>query len=740
MSTQGCDIERAEFNAKKDLNAEEIATAFERLNKDTSPEELNILFNKFCLTHFGAEADPLIYEYSGGELAIEDKSEWLHISERSAALSWSTNLPAKSFVKYGKSESVEQKSRNSERYYYTHLHYLNDLEPDSTYYFQIVSIDERGNRTESDIRELRTKNLQHAILVPDDLGEPPFKLNNPGAYYLVTQDIHADGTVFNVEAEQITIDLGGNTVTHGNKLVDPLNYEYLSQSGVGIRKTDDSKITGLRILNGVLKQGRAENNLDYHAADDMLRREPRERYEKLQKNMGRGFSNIELSNVGDVTIAGITAEYRWHQTWGMRFDYAFGKYDIHHNIFLDKGTQMFNRHGDGGSRSLGFRNAETDELTKGNQFRVHHNLVKRTRQNALNGAQRIYNNEIYIDSWVVNSFAISPFNNHGEVFRNKIFMTGYYGCGILWAEEGLKVSENLIHMESVNTMINPPYEGRRLIETWGEQDVQIGIRLTNYGTGGQERKDFVYKDNVIFGRCRGRAIMRGTALYSDHSVENFVLKNNKIKILSADNRVEKAACVVTQGANNDRSEHLPMFYKDSILESDICNVRFGDEYGRGSNHRFINCKIVKRGEHPNYHTFIFDGGNSVFNHVFLDCEFLDGAAYSDVFWRNTQSNSNYRIDWTLNIETEADSDIAIEDKNGELVYSGSSDDQGKLKVELTQSIFRPVEWQEGMEEQEVQETLSYQEEKKTPYTVFVNKVGEEHFRTVEMTKKQFLKI
>jgi len=219
-----------------------------------------------------------------------------------------------------------------------------------------------------------------------------------------------------------------------------------------------------------------------------------------------------------------------------------------------------------------------------------------------------------------------------------------------------------------------------------------------------------------------------------------VLRNNTIKILSADNCVEKAACVVTQGANNDRSKHLPLIYSNSILVSDICNVRFGDEYGRGSNHRFINCKIQKSGEHPNYHTFIFDGGNSVFNHVFLDCEFLDGAAYSDVFWRNTQSNSNYRIDWTLNIETEPDSDIAIEDKNGELVFTGSSDDIGKLKVELTQSIFRPVEWKEGMEEQDVQETLSYQEEKKTPYTIFVNKGGEEHFRTVEMNKKQFLKI
>lgn len=98
--------------------------------------------------------------------------------------------------------------------------------------------------------------------------------------------------------------------------------------------------------------------------------------------------------------------------------------------------------------------------------------------------------------------------------------------------------------------------------------------------------------------------------------------------------------VSTQGAYNDRSTHLPLYYKNSTLESNICNVRFGDGYGQGSNHQFINSRIVKIGDHPGYHTFVFDGGNSNFNHVFLDCEFVDGAAYNDVYWKNTRSGSD----------------------------------------------------------------------------------------------------
>ncbi|MFO7989670.1 MAG: hypothetical protein R6U16_09300, partial [Desulfotignum sp.] len=92
---------------------------------------------------------------------------------------------------------------------------------------------------------------------------------------------------------------------------------------------------------------------------------------------------------------------------------------------------------------------------------MHHNLIKRTRQNGLNTAQRIYDNEIYVDSWVVNSFAISPHNVRGQVYNNNIFLTGYYGCGVLWAKSDLHAYNNFIHMESISTMIERPKKGRR---------------------------------------------------------------------------------------------------------------------------------------------------------------------------------------------------------------------------------------------------------------------------------------
>jgi hypothetical protein len=593
----------------------------------------------------------------------------------------------------------------------------------------------------SEDRAFKTKNISNAVYLPGDMGKPPYTLNKPNTVYLVTEDIVADRTAFEIQADNIVLDLGGHTVTHGNQLVDDLDHEVLEQSGVGVRRKGSSlKQSGIKVYNGIIKQGDAENNTDYYAAKNMVRPDE-ERKNKLEKNMNNGFSNIELSFCDDVEIAGVTVEYRWHQTWGMRFENAFGKYNVHHNVCLDKGTQMFSRHGAGGARSIGFWGSAAGDLNHDdNDIQIHHNLIKRTRQNGLNVAQRIFENEIYVDSWVVNSFAISPHQRNSEVYENQIFLTGYYGCGILWATSDFNAHHNFIHMESISTMIERPHRGRRLIEDWGEQDVLAGMRLTNYSKGGQQRENLTYSDNVIIGRCRGDVEMRGTEFYSDYSIRNLVCKDNIIKIIAEDTLVRKAACVDTQGAFNDRSKHLPLYYISCTLISNRCNVRFGDEYGQGSNHQFIDCKIIKSGDHPHYHTFEFDGHSSVFNHLLLDCEFTGGAKYNDVCWTNTQSLSNYRIGWTLTLETVPDAIVTISDKNGNEAFTGNTGKDGKISVPLIQSMIRPVEWGPDEEEVEVMKKFQYQEERFNPYSVKVEKDGRQKSQTFLLKEKSDFKI
>ncbi len=737
---QKSSLEEYDSTVDKQVIADSIAKAFGDLKVDVSNEKLYELYNRFCLTHYGAETDPLVYETFGDELKVKEGSIWEYISEKSTSIAWKTNLPAKTYVEYGTTKSYGASTDLPERFFYIHLHYLKNLEAHTLYHYRLVMIDERGNKIESEDKTFHTRDIPDAIYIPGNMGSPPYLLDQANSVYIVTDDITADGTAFEIQAENITLDLGGHTVTHGNQLIVDLDHSILQKSGVGIRGKVNSRHSGIKIFNGILKQGVAENNMEYYAAKKMVHPDET-RKKKLAKNMSKGFSNIELENCGDVEIAGVTSEYRWHQTWGMRFDKAFGKYNIHHNICLDKGTQMFSRHGDGTSRSIGFKGSSSGDLNKeNNEIQVHHNLIKHTRQNGLNNAQKIYDNEVYVDSWVVNSFAISPYREKGKVYNNIIFLTGYYACGILWATTDLDVHHNFIHMESINTMIERPDKGRRLIENWGEQDVIAGMRLTNYDKGGQLRNNLNYTKNVILGRCRGDVEMRGTEFFSDYSIHNLVFKDNIIKITAEDTLVRKAACVDTQGAYNDRNTHLPIYYKNCSLISNNGNIRFGDEYGQGSNHQFIDCRIVKTGDYPNYHTFIFDGHSSVFNHILLDCEFIGGSSYNDVYWSDTQSLSDYSIKWTLTLETNSEAAITITDKNGNEAFSGKSGADGAISVPLLQSIIRPVEWTLNGKEVEVTEKQRYQEEKFNPYTINVMLDGKKKSKSINLDKKVALKI
>lgn len=47
-------------------------------------------------------------------------------------------------------------------------------------------------------------------------GAPPYLLTEAGAQYVLEQDVTADGTAFAIQADQVTFDLNGHTITYGN--------------------------------------------------------------------------------------------------------------------------------------------------------------------------------------------------------------------------------------------------------------------------------------------------------------------------------------------------------------------------------------------------------------------------------------------------------------------------------------------------------------------------------------------
>lgn len=651
-------------------------------------------FNKFCIKHFGAEKEALVYEKFGKDLKIVEEGSWRHISEKSACIAFETNLPAKTSVEYGTTPEYGGKTPEHERHFYIHAHYLRNLKPDTEYHYRIVSVDERGNKIMSKDAVFNTKTIPGAIHIPGDMQGPPYVLDKSDTTYLVTEDLTIDGRAFDVKANNVTLDLDGHTVIYDNKYMGKIGdddsnfWAYIKNSSFGVKAR---KVVGGKIFNGTIKQGAGNDAAQVHSI---------------------GFNPIYMNNCASWEIAGVTIQYSGPQQLGINFHWKGSNSEVHHNVFLDSGTKVLNRHGTG-CRALALMSKDATGLT------VHHNLVKRTRQSGVIG-KGVYNNEIYVDSVATNSFAVG-LPTEGKAYNNRVFGTGSHVCAFGWGNRQ-QYYQNFIHLE-------------------GRKDESVnGFRLSQYMRSERPYEDNLYHDNTIV--INGKGVcenVRGVQFFSDPYVKNLLFRNNIIKAM-VDQKARQVACVVTQGQLKRSDAHLPIIYRDNTFISNICHIRFGDSYGQGCNHHFYNCKFVRIGNNPDYHTFIFDGGWQTEGHIILDCEFGAGTRYNDVFWKRVSSNASYSAAWTLTMETYPGAKVTIKDKNGKEVFYGNADAEGKISAPLTQCIIRPKEWKPDSEAARVNLKLEHQEEMLTPHTVTVEKDGKIATKTVTMDEKQQIQL
>ncbi len=679
--------------------------AYESLDKDEleagfSPEELYEIFNEFVITHHGPANQPLIEEFTGALLDFRPDGEWRHVSRNSAALAFETTRPTRTFIEYGASEdSLTEATEETERYFFHHLHHLRGLEADATYYYRLVARQDDGEAIVSHVESFTTESGPF-VEIPGELAGPPFVLAEPGEY-LLTEDIEAEGTAIVVEGSGITLDLNGHRITYGAASLSSVNPNDADEAASGI--WGRTRLEDLRILNGELREGHVGN----------------------ASTSNGGLNPIYLSGAENLEIAGVDAAYHAAQINAVFVRYPRGELRIHHNRLTDRGFEVLDRHGSGGGRPLRII-ANDPDPGEVDDFHVTHNLVPRTRQNGLNRAQRMEANEIYVDSWATNSFAMQPFsrNDHvaGTLRRNKLFLTGYNAIGFGWAHLDLLIAENLVVMEGVSTGDN------RYYESWGELDSTSAFRITNYGSGGQVRNNLVYRDNVVLGRARGGGVMRGTMFFTDESIEDTLFEGNLVIVDDEDGESLDTTPVVGQGVYANREGHQPAYYVDNHIASNVANIRFGDSYGRGDRHVFIRPILERRGDHPGYHTFVFDAGFDSNRHEIIDPVFLGGAAFDDVWWRRTSVVSYYTIRYTLTVTGPAGESLVIRDVDDQEVFSGELDEDGRAEVVLSAVTIRPAEWEEGTNTFEVQERTSHQEIWHTPHEVTVG--GET--RTVEV--------
>ena len=687
-------------------DARSAREALVNVTHETDPDIVYQAFNEFARTHFGAEAEPLVYDLFGGELTVIEESAWRHVSENSASLAWETNLPATTFVEYGPTPDYGMTTQPTDRPYYQHLHYLRGLEPGKTYHYRLVAVDERGNRMVTDDQSLTTARVDGAVYIPGELSGPPYRLEGSNVTYVLTEDVHADGQAFVFAGSNIVIDLNGHVVTFAeNPGATGTN---VGLSVIGNTREGGPNAQGVRVVNGTIVQGRSE---------------------AAQNNFANDKFNCLSIQGADVEIAGVTCEYHVPQAWGVVLTNSAGAMKVHHNVFVDKGTGIVDRHGQG-VRPLGFLSARDTQ----NRFEIYNNLVKRTRQNGLPLATAIYRNEVYVDSWSINSFAIQPLSiegvSAGRYHDNKVFATGFNAYGFGWAHEDLEIYDNFVHMHGLDVF-------HRWHERWGDNNTLSAMRVTNYDQGGQVRNNLRYTRNTIVLRGHDDSELRGVQFFSDETIAGLVFENNHVKVEALDERTKRAAAVNVQG-HYHKPQSLPVVYIDNVFEGNNILIRFGDAYGIGHNHHFIRPRFVKSGDNPDFHTFVFDGGQYSKGHLILDAEFGPGTAYNDVHWQNTKSESSYSIAWTLDLVTMPGASVTIRDNKGNVSFEGIAGDGGRIEVPLIMSTIRPTEWNPMGFELLVLWKDRHMEERFTPYTVSVVSGDIALEREVDMVEKTSL--
>lgn len=681
--------------------------AYESLDKDEldsefDPEDLYETYNEFALAFFGPYTQLELQNHMGGVLDFVVSADWIHVSRNSAAIGFETTLPVRGYIEYGTDEQdLDSASDETERYFFQQIHHLRDLDEDTTYYYRLVGRGDDGETIVSHVRSFTTETGSGRIMVPGNLDGPPYVLDESDATYLLTEDITAEGTAVVIADQGITLDLNGRTITFGTAPVETVNPDGYETAACGIWARS-SGLSDIKIVNGRIREGDGAN----------------------ESTSNGGLNAVYLSGVESIEIAGLSVEYRAAETAGLFFRYPSGRVHLHRTRITDKGYQVLDRHG-AGVRAVRVV-ANDPDIGEMDDFEFNNNLVARTRQNGISRAQLMRDNEIWVDSWSTNSFAVQPFSrvDHqaGTVRRNKVFMSGYNPIGFGWAHLDLFVEENLVRMEGASTST------RRYYESWGEMDAVSAFRITNYGSGGQVRENLVYRNNVVFGRARGGGIMRGTMFYTDYSISDTLFENNFVYVSDDDGESLDTAPIVTQGVYANRENHLPAYYVDNVISSNIANVRFGDSYGRGDRHIFLNCTFIGEGDHPDYHTFVFDAGFDSNRHEVIDPVFVGRAAYDDVWWRRTSTQSFYSVGWTLTVNGPANETVQIIDLHGEEVFSGNLGGEGEISVELIAVTIRPAEWEESGSTFEVQDRFGHQKIFHTPHEVTVG--GET--RTVEL--------
>lgn len=365
--------------------------------------------------------------------------QWVYTSETSAAIYWQLGditEAALGQVEFGTTEQLGQSTGMTRKPRWSHLHRLAGLLTDTTYYYRMVVVDTlMGTRTESGILTFRTAFRPAAVRLPGDLGGPPYELDQPDTYYILTEDVVVDGDAFHIAAPGVTLDLDGHTVTFGDNT---------DRQVFGVRFTYQGKGT---LCNGHIAQGARSGW-----------------YSCAIRSNGRP---------NPTEIFGITTDVHLKCAYPVNFHSQASDVQIHHNHFYSRVTELESRHYPG--------NTILRMYISGGNIHIHDNLLTEGCHRGIYLGNPGFNvevdhNDIRHHQQYVNGYALIP-NANSDFHHNRVTSTGR---GAHLSKENIQFHDNYFdlsgHMHLSDLPANTRPFKHRLIELHGIKLEGTGAR------------------------------------------------------------------------------------------------------------------------------------------------------------------------------------------------------------------------------------------------------------------------
>lgn len=583
---------------------------------------------------FGAEKEALTYEAFGSTLVFEADGYFSFVSETSAYLTYETNLPSTGYIEYGTTTNYGNRIEWTDRPTYLHGFHVTGLDNNTTYHYRFVTTDERDNTIASSDATFSTATPQNVNYISGGNFTSPHVISTSG-YYLLTGDVTADYTAFEIAADNVTLDLGGHTVVYND-----VDYqvsgdfpEYIAYASYGVKATYRS---GINIHNGTIVQGDGAN---------------------AGCTASIGYSPVFLrSSSGEVS--GLRVEQCGSQVQGIHLYYSSNL--ARFNIINDRGGEMINRQ------------APVSALnTNGN---ANHNLILRSRQVGItvSNDREYYDNEIYVDSVCTNSFGLYAYSQSGvTMYENRIFGGGYLmiGIGTVSGCSNIDVTDNFVHLQADEPDVR-----------WPEYEVQAGVNGIRQCWGGS---DLTYEGNYLICYAQDGGYARGLWQYQDSTTTNITFTNNVFKtvMINSADASNDGSVIITDGGDSSTANYVT--FTDNQIISNFCNINHGcGIYSSGCNALYVNNTLVKIGDRDDYRTISFRPGTST-GHQFIDTQFEAGASFGSYVF--TDANQDFTVGWTLHLTTTPGATVTVTDYQSTQVFSGTADaTTGEVDITLHQ--------------------------------------------------------